>query len=326
MQDSSQPAQEPGPGEPTRRSVRDSLRLRKGPGRLSIHDPRRLDTTQLRVISAPLRHETRVYEQLDVEAIAVRAQGRGAPRVVFRRWLRAAFARPRFTWNALAVPVVMLLAAALITANIGTYQDREPSEVRDLASLAQSRSARHREAEARNEALRAEVRRLVAAEPAAAGPQVDTASALAAGRLAATGPGVRVQLWDAKVPAAGPGEFSNDDYVVHQSDIEGVLNGLREGGAEAISVQGHRVVSTTSIRCVGNVLYIDGYHYSPPYVIEAVGEPDRLMRAVESSKQVQIYLQYVKVLGLGWELSPVDSLNVVPHRGANVLLYAKVSE
>lgn len=314
------------PDQPTRRSIRKSLRLRTGPGRLSIHDPRRLDTTQLRAIKAPLRHETRAMEPLDVEGIAARAQGRGRPGLVVRRWLASALARPRLSWSSLAVPFVLFLGAVLATVNIGTRQDTESAEVRDLVSLAQSRSDKFAQAERVNQDLREQVAQILNRTPPGALPVQNEARSVAAGRAAVTGPGVRVQLWDAKVPDTGPGEFTNDDYVVHQGDIEAVLNALRAGGAEALAVQGHRIVSTTSIRCVGNVLYINGFHYSPPYVVEAIGEPAALTAALESSREVQIYRQYVQVLGLGWDLIPVDALSIAPHTGANVLLYAKVSE
>ena len=63
--------------------------------------------------------------------------------------------------------------------------------------------------------------------------------------------------------------------VVHQQDIQAFVNALWAGGAEAISLQGQRLISTTGIKCVGNTVVLDGVPYSPPYVIEAIGDPAR---------------------------------------------------
>ena len=55
-----------------------------------------------------------------------------------------------------------------------------------------------------------------------------------------------------------------DDLVVHQQDIQGVVNALWAGGAEAMTLMGQRVIATTAVRCVGNTLLLHGAVYSPP--------------------------------------------------------------
>ncbi len=59
---------------------------------------------------------------------------------------------------------------------------------------------------------------------------------------------------------------------MHQQDIQAYVNALWAGGAEAITLQGQRLISTTGIKCVGNTVVLDGVPYSPPYVIEAIGD------------------------------------------------------
>ena len=57
-----------------------------------------------------------------------------------------------------------------------------------------------------------------------------------------------------------------------------MVNALWSGGAEAMTIQGQRVISTTGIKCVGNTVLLHGVPYSPPYVITAVGDHARCRR------------------------------------------------
>ena len=87
------------------------------------------------------------------------------------------------------------------------------------------------------------------------------------------GPGLVVTLNDAQRDAEGrfPRDASPDDLVVHQQDIEAVLNALWSAGAEGIQMQDQRIIATSVPRCVGNTLLLNGRTYSPPYTITAIG-------------------------------------------------------
>lgn len=61
---------------------------------------------------------------------------------------------------------------------------------------------------------------------------------------------------------ASPGRLP-DDLVVHQQDIQAVLNALWSAGAEAVQMQDQRISATSAPRCVGNTLLLDGRTYSP---------------------------------------------------------------
>lgn len=91
-----------------------------------------------------------------------------------------------------------------------------------------------------------------------------------------------------------------------------------------MTVQGHRVTTTSSVRCVGNVLLIDGATYSPPYEIAAIGDADQLETTLLSTEPVQIYLQYVDALNLGWEVRLDDSLEMAGDDSNLSLEYASV--
>ncbi|WP_222844338.1 DUF881 domain-containing protein [Buchananella hordeovulneris] len=271
-------------------------------------------------------HEPQELEPLDVAAIAAKARSRSAPRAQLRRLFEDSFRGPQLTWRHLSVALVAFAMGLIITANALSHGPRtEEEDVSDLVSLVTARSTQHDKAETRNAELRSQVADWVIKQGGNLQPP-DPAVALAAGLEEVEGPGVVVRLWDAKVPEGDKGKWKNDDYVVHQGDIEGVMNALWSGGAEAMSVQGHRVISTTGVRCVGNVLYIAGRSYSPPYEIRAVGDPARLQAALDTSQQVRIYRQYVDALGLGWELREEQTLNIPAHSSISILRYAKVEE
>ena len=68
--------------------------------------------------------------------------------------------------------------------------------------------------------------------------------------------------------------------LVHQQDIQAVVNAMWKGGAQAVTIQGQRVVTTTGIRCKGNSVQLQGVPYRQPYVISAVGDPTALQAAI----------------------------------------------
>jgi uncharacterized protein YlxW (UPF0749 family) len=126
-----------------------------------------------------------------------------------------------------------------------------------------------------------------------------------AGLLPVTGPGLRVALDDAPRLARGEERAGNptpDDLVVHQQDVQAVVNGLWAGGAEAMTIMGKRVVATTSVQCVGNTLFLQDEVYSPPFVVEAIGDPKRLRAALAAEPGVELFRQAVRAWGLGYDV------------------------
>ena len=116
------------------------------------------------------------------------------------------------------------------------------------------------------------------------------------------GPGLVVRLTDAQRDADGqfPRDASPDDLVVHQQDIQAVLNALWSSGAEAVQVQDQRIIATSAVRCVGNTLLLNGRTYSPPYTITAIGDPAAMQAALAEAPRVILYRQYVIRYGLGY--------------------------
>lgn len=141
------------------------------------------------------------------------------------------------------------------------------------------------------------------------GQPANTATDARTGELPAyRGPGVTVTLSDSPMWENAQREGTTladtnvNDYVVHQQDLEGVVNALWAGGAEAMTIQGRRVQPTTAVRCVGNVLLLQGRQYAPPYVISAIGPTQFMVDALDASPAVTVYRQYVDAIGLGFKL------------------------
>lgn len=139
------------------------------------------------------------------------------------------------------------------------------------------------------------------------------------------GPGVTVTLNDAP-PGPLPENAKPDDLVIHQQDIEDVMNALWSGGAEAMTVQDVRITSRTVVRCIGNVILIDGTSYSPPYRISAIGDPAALSEAVHSNPQIINYKAYVALYGLGWKFEINDHLDLPAATPDAAVKYAQVME
>ncbi|MBI1757250.1 MAG: DUF881 domain-containing protein [Fimbriimonas ginsengisoli] len=96
-----------------------------------------------------------------------------------------------------------------------------------------------------------------------------------AGLTEADGPGVVITLQDSNRPPA-----LGIDVIIHDIDVLRVVNEIWASGADAISVNNHRVASTSSIRCVGPVIHVDGVPIASPVVIRAIGDTDTLLGAM----------------------------------------------
>ncbi|MFE9813841.1 DUF881 domain-containing protein [Streptomyces sp. NBC_00236] len=148
----------------------------------------------------------------------------------------------------------------------------------------------------------------------------------AAGTAKLSGRAVSVTLNDAPQNAtASPGypDPQPNDLVIHQQDLQAVVNALWQGGARGIQVMDQRLISTSAVRCVGNTLILQGRVYSPPYKITAVGDPGKLEQALDASPAIQNYLLYVKAYGLGWKVDEREAVTLPGYSGTVDLHYAE---
>jgi uncharacterized protein YlxW (UPF0749 family) len=227
--------------------------------------------------------------------------------------------------------VLVLGAAGLLIAagiSLADTSDVDTSRGTDLPALVDAETQRVADLEQQAESLAAQIEALgqVSGEdPGRALAQEVTAKQDMAGFSDVAGPGLTVELDDAPVPddlADLPDETSPDDYVVHQQDVEAVVNALWEGGAEAMQIMDRRLTSVSAVRCVGNVIILDGQVYSPPFSITAIGSPTELTAALERSDGVQIYRQWADYIGLGWAVTEHESVVVPGATGPATLTHA----
>jgi uncharacterized protein YlxW (UPF0749 family) len=156
---------------------------------------------------------------------------------------------------------------------------------------------------------------------AAAQHRVDSDSP-AAGLTAARGAGLVVVLDDSHDPV--PPSVDANATVVHQSDLQSVINALWSGGAEAVSLAGQRLISTSAVRCVGNTLLLNGQLYSPPFRVQAIGPGDEMRKALDASPGVALYRQAADVLGLTYKVNNSNILHLPAYDGSIIPHFAKV--
>ncbi len=227
---------------------------------------------------------------------------------------------PRRVGGVVGVTAVCVLAGLLFGTSASLAQVRPLSgEVNDLVGLITARDREVTQLNERAEQLRADV--------AAIQERVDDSEARRLSRTAdrvaprvglapVSGPAVEVTLDDAGYTLATlPDGYTVDDVVVHQEDLQGVINAMWAGGAEAVMVQDQRLVSTSSVQCVGNTLYLQGRVYSPPYTVTAIGDPAELRAALEADPVVDIYRQWAAAVGLGYEVQELGSVEMPGYPG-----------
>jgi uncharacterized protein YlxW (UPF0749 family) len=141
---------------------------------------------------------------------------------------------------------------------------------------------------------------------------------LVSGLTAVAGPGVRVVLDDSDLTTAPSGNVN--DLVIHSQDVQAVVNALWRSGAEAIAIDGERLVATSAVLCVGNTLLLNGTVHSPPYAVDAVGavtgrfEADPLVRRLHTD---------ATTFRLRFSVDAANGLEVPAFTGAVTTHYAR---
>jgi len=250
----------------------------------------------------------------------------GRVRLAVKRRARTRRSRS-LRWRIL-VPLMFVVAGALfVTSAINADgTDLRAGRYADLGSLL-------RQQKAETDAARAEVSRLAQEVETLSGRVGDNrvrrvqeqAKTLRqpAGLVPVKGPGLTVTLDDAPDDVVNSADIEVDKLVVHQQDIQAVVNAMWAGGAEAMTIQDQRVISTTGIKCVGNTVRLHGVPYSPPYVITAVGNPEAMLTSIDTSPYIEIYKQYVEVYQLGYEVDPRTDVELPGYEGSTDLKFAR---
>lgn len=230
----------------------------------------------------------------------------------------------------LGTPAVVLLCGALfvVSAENSEGTDLRPGRYTDLASLVQEESDQYAALQERVQALDREVDTLAESvndrQVERYQRQVDELRD-PAGLTPRSGPGITVTLSDAPEEVINSTSRDLNLLVVHQQDIQAVVNAMWKGGATAVTIQGQRIVTTTGIKCEGNAVQLHGIPYAQPYVISAVGDQSSLLESISNDDYLSIYRAQAEIpdISVGWELELEDDLTAPAYEGLLDLSYAQ---
>lgn len=225
--------------------------------------------------------------------------------------------RRTVTWT------VLLLAFGVAVAVPFGMREQAPPRTRETGREAAVESIARLEDEQRQLKERlatlrtnqAEIQQRQAGERAALA-EVETAlkqQRALAGLTRLTGPGATVTLDDSG--ATAPTGITATDYIIHDTDVRDVVNVLWSSGAEAIAVNGERLVASTSIVCVGTVIIINDTRLSPPFQVTALGQPARLTGAIETAPQLAALRRRVRDRGLLLKATGAEPVALPAYRG-----------
>lgn len=196
--------------------------------------------------------------------------------------------------------------------------------LKDLTTYqrAQDLAQQLEKAETERDALMAETDQLRATLRSQAGTsdiaqQLELAQ-LHAGLIPLVGPGVVVTLDDSTRPVtAGENPMS---YIIHDEDVLRAVNELAASGAEALSINGQRIIGRSEIRCTGPTITINGVRTAPPIVITAVGNPDVLESAINMRGGIA---EELKTWGIQVGVKHESSVTVPAYKGSLKLQFGQ---
>lgn len=235
--------------------------------------------------------------------------------------------RPVRGWAYALIAAGALIAGFLFTSGlVAGHETARAQDLRrdELVDLIGEREAQAEALSSRRDELRAEIaeaeRAAIDRVPAMHGLLEDLE--VLAGAAPVQGPGVRMTLTDAEECV----DQAPENCRILDSDLQVAVNTLFGAGAEAVAVNGERVVATTALRNAGSTITVNYRVQTSPYRIEAVGDSAALRRAVAESDFGRNFEDWSESFGLGFEIEPDDSLELPAYRGSLTLRTARVSE
>ena len=134
-----------------------------------------------------------------------------------------------------------------------------------------------------------------------------------------SGPGVVITLSDSNKTTSTSSLTDLNSLLVHDMDVLSVINELKNAGAEAISINNQRIITTSAIVCGGNIITINGEKVGAPFEIRAIGLPEQLAALSRPGG----YLSVLKEYGIGTELKKQDNITIPKYSGVVDFQYAK---
>ena len=235
----------------------------------------------------------------------------------------------RWRW---ATAVVVLLAAALLVVSYQNADgtDLRPGRYNNLATLVNNEGRRVKAQQEEVAALTREIDRMGGsvqdAQVREKRAQAEAVSA-SAGLQPVIGEAVTIVLSDSPPDEVNATNIDLNRFVVHQQDIQSVVNALWVGGARAVTVQGQRIITTSAIKCEGSLVTLQGVPYPQPYVISGVGDLAGMLAAIESDIALADYRADASnpAIGIGWDLSTQVEATAPAYDGVVDLTFAKAA-
>ncbi|MCX4573617.1 DUF881 domain-containing protein [Streptomyces sp. NBC_01571] len=210
-----------------------------------------------------------------------------------RRKTEGAGGMPKTVRAKLGLAAGLVLAALVVTVGAANARIAAPvvaKERQELIDRIQRETSSADKLESSVDTLRDDVsaRQREALKKQGGGDQADLVGILS-GAVAVHGPGVKLVVNDAKEATQGgdgdPRETNgfSDTGRVRDRDMQRVVNGLWESGAEAVSINGQRLTALSAIRAAGDAILVDNKPLVPPYTVLAVGDGERLSTRFQNS-------------------------------------------
>lgn len=143
----------------------------------------------------------------------------------------------------------------------------------------------------------------------------------ALGLTEVVGQGITITLKDGT--GTGGSKLDLSSYLVHYSDLIEVINSLKNAGAEAISVNDQRITNSTAISCVGNVIKVNNEKVGVPFIINAIGSPEKLYGALT---MLGGYIDKLKDEGVSVTVDKQTSITIPKYTGIYKFEYASKVE
>ncbi|KDR63552.1 membrane protein [Streptomyces wadayamensis] len=225
---------------------------------------------------------------------------------------------PRTLKAKLGLAAGLVLAALVVT--VGAAQAREDAPVvakerEELIDRIESGSATADGLEKDVESLRTEVGKRQREALQKHGGDQGALVGLLSGSTAVHGPGLKLVVDDAKgsdTGGGGPRESAgfSDTGRLRDRDMQRIVNGLWQSGAEAVSINGQRLTALSAIRAAGDAILVDNKPLGPPYTVLAVGDGQRLADRFQGSSDGQYLAALRGNFGIRTKITAEDEVRL----------------
>ena len=216
--------------------------------------------------------------------------------------------QPQTVGEIASAPVTRQSGREIVISTIGRLEAEQADLKKQISDL-RSRLTERQAAEAEQKTSLADINRQVGEQR------------MASGMIALQGPGV-IAIFDDSAARSIPENEDPENYILHDYDLRDILNTLWAAGAEAISLNGERIVSNSSLYCVGTTVICNATRLSPPYEVRALGEPDALNSALQGSPQMAKFNRRAQIYDLPVNIELSRQVEVPAYNGSLVFKYA----